>query len=95
MRCKAFESLGILQIEQLHVSVRQCAPPSDSLFYFLLLLTVSCLGLPQSFDVRMPSFLSHYWILVLWWVYDVIVGVMLKIFFSPIRVILWKYLFYN
>jgi len=49
--------------------------------YFLLLLTVSCL--PQSFDVRMHSFLSHYWIPVLWWLYDIdaTIGVTLKMFF--------------
>jgi len=35
-------------------------------FYFFLLLSVSFLS--QSYDVRMPSFLSHYWIPVLWWV---------------------------
>jgi len=31
----------------------------------------------------MPSFLSlsHYWISVLWWVYDATVAVMLKMFF--------------
>ena len=73
-------------LEQLHVSVRQCAPLSDS-FYFLLLLTVSCL--PHRFDERMPSFLSHYWIPVLLWVYDATVGLMLKMFFfSPIRVVM-------
>jgi len=58
-----------------------CVPmftPITLIFYFLLLLTVSCL--PQSFDVRMPSFLSHYWIPVLWWVYDATVGAMLKMF---------------
>jgi len=88
MRCKAFET----RVEQLHVSRRQCSPPSDSFFYFLLLLTVSFL--PQSFDERTPSFLSHYWIPVLWWVYDATVGVMLNIF-SPVRVIMCKHLFYN
>jgi len=60
------------------------------LFYFLLLLTVSCL--PQSFNVRMPSFLSHYWVPVLWWVYDATVGVMLNVF-SPIPMIMCKRLF--
>ena len=51
------------------------------ILYFLLLLRVNCL--PQSFDGRMPSFLSlsHYWISVLWWVYDATVAVMLKMFF--------------
>jgi len=55
--------------------------PIRLIFYFLLILTVSCLL--QSFDVRMPSFLSHYWIPVLWWVYDIdaTIEVMLKIFF--------------
>jgi len=53
--------------------------PVRLIFYFLLLLTVSCL--PQSFDVRMPSFLSHYSIPVLWWVHDATVGVMLKMLF--------------
>jgi len=43
----------------------------------------------------MPPFLSHYCIPVLWWVYDTTVGVMLKMFFSPIRVIMCKHLFYN
>jgi len=58
-----------------------CAPmytPIRLIFCFLLLLTVSC---PQSFDVRMLSLLSHYWIPVLWWVNDATVAVMLKIFF--------------
>jgi len=55
-------------------------PHQTNSFYFLFLLTVSCLS--QSFDVRMPSFLSHYWIPVLWWVYDVAVAVMLNFFFS-------------
>jgi len=53
---------------------------TNFLAYFLLLLTNSCL--PQSFDVRMPSFLSHYWIPVLWWMYDIdaTIGVMLIFF---------------
>jgi len=55
MRCKAFETLtGTVACI--------CAPmctPIRLYFYFLLLSTVSCL--PQSFDVRMPSFLPHYW----------------------------------
>jgi len=51
------------------------------IFYFFLLLTVSCL--PQSFDVRMSSFRWHYCIPVIWWVYDIdaTIGVMLKMFF--------------
>jgi len=65
------------------------------IFYFLLHLTVSCL--PQSFDARMPSFLSRYWIPALWWVSDndATIGVMLKCFFSLIRVIMCKHLFCN
>jgi len=40
---------------------------------------------------------SHYWIPVLWWVCDIdtTIGVMLKMFFSPIRVIMCKHLFCN
>jgi len=67
--------------------------PIRLIFYFLVLLTVSCS--PQSFNVRIPSFLSHYWIPVLCWVYDTTVGVMLKFFVSPIRVIMCKHLFRN
>jgi len=33
----------------------------------------SCL--PQSFHVRMPSFLPHSWIPVLWWMYEASFGV--------------------
>jgi len=66
--------------------VRQCTPPLD--FFF----SVSCL--PQSFDVRMHSFLSHYWIPVLWWVNDFTVGALLKCF-APISVVACKHLFCN
>jgi len=62
--------------------------PLRLIFYFLLLLTVTCL--PQSFDVRMLSFLSHYSIPVLWWVYDATVEVILNFF--PIHVIMCKHL---
>jgi len=75
----ALQSIWNLDRNSLHVSVRQCAPPFDLSFTFVF-LSVSCL--PQSFDVRMPSFLSHYWIPVLWWVYDATVGVLLKCFCS-------------
>jgi len=97
-RCRFHDKCVVKHLEfwlkQLHVSVRQCAvwTPTRLIFSFLL-LTVSCL--PQSFDVRMPSLLSHYSIPVLWLVYDATVGVMLKFFFSPIRVIMCKHLFCN
>jgi len=68
-----------------------CTPIRLIIYFFVL--AVSCL--PQSFDERMPSFLSHYWIPVLWWAYHATVGVMLKVFFFPIRVIMCKYLFCN
>jgi len=51
--------------------------PIKTLFF---ILSVSCL--PQTFDARMLSFLSHYWIPVLWWVYDATVLVLLKCFCS-------------
>ena len=41
------------------------------------------------------SFLSHYWIPVIWWVYDATAGVMLKMFFTSVRVIMCKHLFCN
>ena len=66
--------------------------PIRLIFCFLLLLTASC---PQSFDVRMLSLLSHYWIPVLWWVNDATVAVMLNFFFSLNRVIMCKHLFCN
>jgi len=46
----------------LYASVHQCAPQSDLSFTFFF-FSISCL--PQTFDVREPSFLSHYWIPVL------------------------------
>jgi len=83
-RCRSHDKCVVKHLkpwlEQLHVSICHCAPPSDSFVYFLLLLTVSCL--PQNSYVRMPSISSHNWIPMLWWVYDAIVGEMLKMFFS-------------
>jgi len=43
----------------------------------------------------MPSFLSHSSIPLLWWVYDATVGVMLKMYFSLVRVIMCKHQFCN
>ena len=88
MRCKAFETLmGTVAC----ICAPMCCTPIRLIFYFLLLSTVSCS--PQSFDVRMPSFLSHYWIPVLWRVHVATVGVMIKMFFSPVRMIMCKHLF--
>jgi len=76
------QSTWNLDQNSLHASERQCAPPSELSFTFLF-FSVSCL--PRSVDVRMPSFLSHHWIPVLWWVNDVTVEALLKCF-APISV---------
>jgi len=39
----------------------------------------------SKFDVRMPSFISHYWIPASWWVNDATVGALLKCL-APISV---------
>jgi len=77
MRCKAFETLIGTVCMPLNANVDLWF-----IFYFLI-FSVSCL--PQSFDVRMPSFISHYWIPPLWWVNDATVGALLKCF-APIVV---------
>jgi len=55
----ALQSIWKLDRYSLHTPVRQCVPSSDSSFT-LFFWSVSCL--PQRFDARMPSVLSHYWI---------------------------------
>jgi len=75
MHCKAFKAL-IGTVACIYAPICTLI---RLIFYFFLLLTVSCL--PRSFDVRMPSFLSHYWILILWWMYDATVKVMIKMLF--------------
>jgi len=80
--CAAFKIRNINRLLQnLGTGACICAPmctPIRLIIYFFV-LAVSCL--PQSFDERMPSFLSHYWIPVLWWAYHATVAVMLKVFF--------------
>ena len=70
-KCLGFDlMINALQSNSLHAYVTfvcQCASLSDSSFTSLFLL-VGCL--PQRFDVRMLSFLSHQWIPELLWVND-------------------------
>ena len=84
----ALQSTWNLDRNNLHAYVRQCAHPFDLPFAYL---SFSCSG--QSFDVRIPSFLSHSWIPATWWVNNAAVGVLLKVFcvgrwycFPPITV---------
>jgi len=56
MHCNAFEIL----IGTVYMPLCANVHPHLTFTFFLL---VSCL--PQSFDVKMPSFFSHYWIPVL------------------------------
>jgi len=72
MHCKAFETL----IRTVHVSVNQCPSPFD-LPFTLFFFSVNCLS--QRFVVRMPSFLSYYWIPAVC-VNDATVAVLLKCF---------------
>jgi len=78
----ALQSIWNLDRNSLHASERQWTPPFDLSFTFFL-YSVSCS--PQSFDVKMPSFLSHYRISALWWVNDATAGALLK-YFAPISV---------
>ena len=66
------EDLNLRKLDRnnLHASVRQCAPPSD---LFVLCFFFSELFTPD-FDVRMHSFLSHCRIPVWWWVKGIVVG---------------------
>jgi len=52
---------------------------------YVSLCFFSVSSLPQSFDVRMPSFLSHYWIPAWWSVNDATVEVLLKCF-APLNI---------
>ena len=65
----ALQSTWNLDRNNLHAYVRQCAHPFDLSFTYL---SFSCLV--QSFDVRMPLFLSHSWIPAFWWVNNTAVG---------------------
>ena len=55
----ALQSILKLDWDSLHAFEHQCALSFHS-FFTLFFFSVSCL--PQSYDVRMPSFFSHYWI---------------------------------
>ena len=63
----ALQSIWNFDWNSLQPFEHQCALPFD-LFFILFFFSVSCL--PQSFDIRMPSFFSHYRIPALWWVND-------------------------